>query len=187
MFGHKKIFKTRTRSSQHFCIGVGIIVAILFSFTFTPGFIFAAGMEQSSTSIYVISFLGLTGVGYLLMRYYYGVRTWINEPNNKPGNRELWLRSVTYDASTVIPCDSITRVELCEYDQSFLGLLLKGKSSNEDHCYHYKQPGYRGPGLRVSYLLPPQYKQEPIEKTFQFPVNHAEQVAELIGTNIDRK
>ncbi len=123
MFGRKRIFKTRTGSSPPFCIGVGVFIAVLFSLTLTPMFISAAGITQGAESLYILSFLGLTGMGYLITRYYYGVRTWIIEPDGNPENRELWLRSVTYDASTVILCRTITRVEPCNYDRSFLGSL----------------------------------------------------------------
>lgn len=168
MFNKMTLIRQRAQTNRLFCLLPALGIAA-FSILFIPVDFYSGGWW----------FAGLTWISYMLLRWFYGMRSWITETDGDPATRAFCIRDSYASFGSCIPCEYIIGIESCEYT---LWHQQRIPAVHKDNPYYviYTQMGYSGPGLIISYRLPKHLSDVTQVRSWQLPAPKAQQFIALL-------
>lgn len=180
MFWQKKQFHSRATSHPW----VTALLALMVSagaWHFGPGRLFDVDSGNTSAAVPVFGALWL--LVFLLIHYAWGIRVWVRRQTVLTPRAEedsvLSFRGLSRYSRGTLPARYITGLALYQFEGPWWR-FWQGDSDLPDNAVVYRQPGYVGPGLLVSYRLPPHLVADTGERTWILPVPQARQLLRLL-------
>lgn len=126
-------------------------------------------------------FIALTLIALVLVRYTTGFKSWLSQDRRE--KLSLVIRDNNARANAYLPIEYITNLETCDY-HFFNNDHEKEEFLFGDHHRVFRQLGYQGPGLIISYQLPRSSSPNPELRSWKFPAPKAQAFIEAIEPHL---
>jgi len=148
---------------------------------FGPGRLFDGGTANTVAAVAV--FGGLFLLVFLLIHYAWGIRVWVRRETVLTPlavqDGVLSFRGLSKHTRGSVASQYITRMAPIQFDGPWW-YLWRSFEGLPENAVVYRQPGYVGPGVLVSYRLPPHMVADAEERTWVLPVPRARELMDLL-------
>jgi len=179
MFG-ELLFTTRARSKPQASLLAAIMVA--------GGALWFTPLPRTAlfTGTGIASCLGLWAGVFALVHYFYGCRISVRRFGPEyPGAHprfELRYREAGRKGLGILDIGHITGLAITPYPPPWWRSWLQPRWDQQSRTLRSRQFGYTGPGLAISYVLPPYASTDQRERTVMLPCRDAETLKSLLDS-----